>query len=461
MSQDKKNQFSRRDLLKSAGYITLGATSLGALIGCGSKGSDKPAAPAAGGSAPAVTGVAKPTLKVWLFKSFVTASNSILEKQIKTWAEKKNVNVEIEFSTFNDIFTKYAAAIEAGNPPDVGELDHLAPVRYKGMGQLLPITDVVNKIKEMSGGFTNENRINAIAQHDKEYWALPRYSLLSMFFARKDLLDAKGLKIPDTWEEVVDVAKKVQDVNAGIYGFGQTVNRSFDGDGWMSAVLWGHGASWTDTTGTKVTLDSPETRIALQFAVDTYKVHKVQPPGAEGWTDSSNNEAWLAGKLAMTNNGASIYYALESQKHALTDKTRLAITPKGPKGRFTEDVVYNLGIFKKSKNPELAKELLIYLNSPEQWVEYMKSSSGQAAPVYANHAKESYWTSNPNYTAARDNGEFARAIGYPGPVTPAAAEVRAQHVLTDMASQVLQGTKIDDAVKAAHKRVETIYKAVK
>ena len=40
--------------------------------------------------------------------------------------------------------------------------------------------------------------------------------------------------------------------------------------------------------------------------VDTIQKHKIQPPGVMGWTDVSNNEAYLAGKLVTTNNGASL-----------------------------------------------------------------------------------------------------------------------------------------------------------
>ena len=36
-----------------------------------------------------------------------------------------------------------------------------------------------------------------------------------------------------------------------------------------------------------------------------------------GWTDVSNNEAYMAGKLVTTNNGASLYYAMVNRKHEL------------------------------------------------------------------------------------------------------------------------------------------------
>src|SRR5262249_58582134 len=94
---------------------------------------------------------------------------------------------------------------------------------------------------------------------------------------------------------------------------------------------------------------------ALQFAVDTIQKHKIQPPGVMGWNDVSNNEAYLAGKLVSTNNGASLYYAMVAKKDALAAKTQVILTPGGPGGSFFFAGAYNWGIFQKSKYSELCE----------------------------------------------------------------------------------------------------------
>src|SRR5205807_5552481 len=97
---------------------------------------------------------------------------------------------------------------------------------------------------------------------------------------------------------------------------------------------------------------------ALQFAVDTIQKHKVQPPGVMGWNDASNNEAYMAGKLVTTNNGASLYYAMGAKKHPLFEKTQVVLTPGGPAGSFVFAGAYNWGVFQKSKHHELAEDLI-------------------------------------------------------------------------------------------------------
>ena len=43
---------------------------------------------------------AKPKLRVWLFKSFVTAGNDVLAEHVEAWAKERNVDVEMDWATF-------------------------------------------------------------------------------------------------------------------------------------------------------------------------------------------------------------------------------------------------------------------------------------------------------------------------------------------------------------------------
>ena len=66
----------------------------------------------------------KAKLRVWLFKSFVTAGNDVLAKHVEAWAKERNVEVEMDWATFGDREPKVVAAIEAGNPARPGRDAH-------------------------------------------------------------------------------------------------------------------------------------------------------------------------------------------------------------------------------------------------------------------------------------------------------------------------------------------------
>jgi multiple sugar transport system substrate-binding protein len=95
-----------------------------------------------------------------------------------------------------------------------------------------------------------------------------------------------------------------------LYGWGVTINRSGDGDWFRNRVQHGWGAYKQDETGNYVTFDSPEMVDAMTAMTMIYMDEKyapMLPPGVLSWGDSSNHEAYLAGKLAYTQNGGTVY----------------------------------------------------------------------------------------------------------------------------------------------------------
>src|SRR5262245_6918931 len=344
----------------------------------------------------------KTKLRVWLFKSFVTAGNDVVAKQVEAWAKDHKVDVETDWATFGDREQKFVAAIEAGNPPDMAEMNGLGPMRYKAA--LRDVSGVANQLAQAKGGLLPF--AEKITKVDGKFLGVPRYAMIGVFFIRRDIMEAKGLKVPKLYDpDVVEFAKKTQDLSKELYGFGQTLNRSDDGDGFMQAILWDYGGSAWDKEGKPAlgTAFKDQNLKALQFAVDTIQKYKIQPPGVMGWNDVSNNEAYMAGKLVTTNNGASLYYAMVAKKDPLAAKTQVILTPGGPGGSFFFAGAYNWGIFQKSKNFELCEDLIRYVEDEKRFEEYMKASIGQAGPVYKSRADNPYWKSDPNFEGMVQN----------------------------------------------------------
>ncbi len=406
----------------------------------------------------------KPVLKVWLLRTFVSDANEVLERQIRDWAKEKNVELQIQYLTYADIGTKYVAAIEAAVVPDVGFLPEVGPARYHGMGQLLDISGLAKNVFKANGGLF-EAAYPSVKFNGK-IWAIPHFNMVGVWYVRKDILGKAGVKPPETWDEVITVAEKTTDPGKGFYGLGQTFNRSVDGDGTFMLLMRSFGASLTDKTGKKITFNSPETLAALKWATETFTKYKgekrIQCPGAEGWTDPSNNEAWLKGSIGQTQNSASIYFALVKKKHPLEKDSLITRMPGGPAGAFSRMTLWHWGIFKKTKQSALAKDLVKYIMSPKNLREYTESATGQAAPVYNDIAKLPYWQQNENFKAVLENAKISVLPSDPGPMTAAAAEVYARHIYTDMCSRaIVAGLTPEEALAEATKRIEEIYATIK
>ena len=431
---------ARREFLRKAAVVTVGAAA--GLATLRTMASAQP----------------KTKLRVWLFKSFVTNANDVLGRQIEAWAKERGVDVELDWATFGDREPKFVAAIEAGNPPDLAEMHIMGPTRYKAV--LRDMSALAGDLARAKGGLLPF--AETAMKIDGKFLAVARYSMTTVFFVRKDVMEAKGLKPPKVYDpDVVEFARKTQDPSKDLFGFGQTLNRSDDGDGFMENIFWDYGGGSWDKDGKPAlgTTFRAQNLKALQFAVDTIQKHKIQPPGVMGWTDVSNNEAYMAGKLVTTNNGASLYYAMVTKKHELAAKTQLVLTPGGPGGSFVGSSCYNWAIFGKSKHADLCEDLIRWVEDEKRFSEYLHVSVGQAGPVYKGRVDHPYWKSDPNFEAIVQNIVRSVNYGHPGPLTSAAVEVRAQHILTDMAGRVVVGgLSPEAALKEAHARVEEIYK---
>jgi multiple sugar transport system substrate-binding protein len=419
---------------------------------------------AAGGSAAAtpeapmvVNQGASAKLRVWLFKSFVTDANDLLVEQVQEWAKSKNVEVELAFSTFSDQRQKFVTAIEGNDMPDIGEVDPTGPIRYSS--QLLDMSDLAKEIADKNGGMLPN--VEPYVNFDGKYLGVPRYGLQSVMYIRKDLMDAKNLKPPTTWDELKTFAAQVQDPSKEIYGFGQTLNKSTDGSVFVQAMLWNFGGGVFDAQGNPA-FKTDANKQALQYMTDLIGNAEITPPGVNGWTDSSNNEAYLAGKLAVTLNGASLYYAMTTNKDqqvrdTIAKNTILMPWPAGPNGAFTVSNPNNWVVFKNSKNPELAKDLIRYLEDEKQFSAYLRASVGQAAPVYKKRFNDPFWKSDPNFEAILASMKNSRPFGYPGPVTKAVIEIEGRNLLTSTASQVVSGgSTVDQALDDVSTQVADI-----
>lgn len=455
--QKPRFQMTRRDVLRTAGYIGAGAA-LSSLLGCSTK-TSTPAPGSAPAAAPAVTGQAKPKLRVWLLKTYVDSANKAAEANIQEWATKNNAEVEVQYYTFDDMQTKYVASIEAKNLPDVGELDTIGPARYRAMGILTDVSGIVAEVEKASGKLSESAKRSPFL--DGKYWGVPHYNMPAIMYYRKDLLEKAGVsKIPETFDEMRSAGKAIKE-KTGIWGMGWPWNRTSDGYGPWVAVAASYGVMWADKDGKYKSINTPEARQMLEWMTAPYTIDKSAPPDALSWNGAGNNEAFMKGQVAITPNGPSITWAMQRDKNPLLANTVSARFPKGPKGAFGFLNMYSLGIFKTSKYPEQAASLIKHMMAPNVWSKYMSASGGQAVPIYDSFEGNAMWK-EPDAAQWLAQTKQDVNVGYPGPITAAAAEVQASNVLTDMVTKVIVDKwSLEQSIKWGDERIKEIYATVK
>ena len=425
------------------------------------------------GSRAAAAAVKKGTsLRLWILKTYVEPTNKAIEASAKRWAEKHGAAVTVEYFTFEDMQTKYVAAIENKSTPDVGQLETGAPARFAGMGQLLDLTSFSRQI-EGEVGKPPANVAPVTIVGGKTY-AIPWYIMAGFWYVWRDVLEKAKVKMPSTFDDAVKVAHAVNRPKDNFYGMGHSWNRTSDGYGVMQSLMYSHGVGWANKAGKYQSIKTPRMQQVMKWATDIYK-DGIQPADTLTWTGSGNNENFIARNIAQTSNGPSITFALENALAKATDakerKQREEALANhvalphlaGPDGRRMWAIAMSFGIFKNSKDPEAAMSLVAHMLSPEETVRVMQDSYGQFAPVLdkARTAAKEYFNKNENYRTFGRAAEWFVPTGWPGPVTAAAAEVQASNVLTDAPAKVIiDKWPIDRAIEFEDKKIKEIYDTI-
>ena len=382
-----------------------------------------------------------------------------------------NRNIELDLSTanpelFGDFTAKMLAAVQAGNPPDLGYHSLSIPQMYS-LDIVEDMTDVVEELISRYGAVVPVNAAFN-AQFDGRWYAVPFTSLSAAWFGRKDVFEAHGIDITtlDSWDDRREAALAVSDPANNMWGWGMTINRSGDGHGLILGVIQSYGGSFTDETGLRVTFNSPETVAAVKWLEETYTSDTyapMRPPGVESWTDTSNNEAYLAGTVALTNNQPSVYAAAKANDNPVYANTAVLHPPTTLDGRRMEAGQSTwLTIFKGAPNIDTAKELIMTLLDPVNFTPMGQLGGGLVFPAYQNLWTDDLIEADPvNFGVFRDimfNPDLFYGRSHPALPNALIDAIEAEGITSQMMANVTTGAMTaEEAVADAHDKIVQIF----
>jgi multiple sugar transport system substrate-binding protein len=406
-------------------------------------------------------------------KLYSEAANVALDSSIKKFADATGTKIENSLvqADAGDVVAKIDAEIKGGVARDLAFMtDSRFVAQFQALGDLQDVTDVVKALTAKYGEPTAESKNYCV--FDGKWFAIPYHFIGIGSFLRKDWMQDKGISPKDvySWEEMRDLCLAISDPAKRRFGWGMTVNRSGDANGMIEALINSYGGSIASDDGRKVTFNSPETVQAVTFLGDIYtnsKYKPMLPPGVAAWTDSSNNENWLAGILGYTRNQFSVYADSKTKKNPVYDNTHVFADCIGP----ATDKPLLLGqsqafvVFKGAKNAELGKLLAQYLVTAPALLGVAKEAPGLALPAW-----EKVWDADPFFTSGDRAFPIMRKVtqqslplstknglNFPQKASAGQQATVGAYVLTDMMQQVVQGTTPAQAVQAAHAKMVQIF----
>ena len=202
----------------------------------------------------------------------------------------EGIDLTVEVVSWNDIYTVVNARIANNDAPDILNIDVFAD--YQADDLLLPAKDFVSEetYAKMYPAFLEQSNI------DGTIWAIPDLASARAMYYNKDILDAAGVAVPTTWEELRAACEAIKAYDSTIYPWGIDMTTD-EGQAAFAYYIWNNGSDFTDASG-NWTLNDPKNVEAIEYAIGLYKDgYTNTDPATE--TRYNLQDLFGAGKLAM------------------------------------------------------------------------------------------------------------------------------------------------------------------
>ena len=281
--------------------------------------------------------------------------------RLDEFKEATGIEVQIDTFGFEGLFNKTLTA-SAGRTGeyDVFQFHYPDMALFNERGFMLDITDWVKRdAEEMELDDIHPAIQDSHMLWNNRYYGVPTHLGAMHFYYRTDVFEEQGYNLPETWEDVVKLAKDIDEKYQGqMRGFMFMGRADIQGTSTFQNVWGAFGGRYFDDDG-RPTLN---TDAALQ-AIDV--LQQLMPYSLEGSPSYGFDEAQTAfkqGKAAMVpfwDSGDNFFKDEENSE--IVGKWAIAPMP----GKRATNGGWTVQISRDSANPEAAFEFLKWIVSPE------------------------------------------------------------------------------------------------
>lgn len=278
---------------------------------------------------------------------------------------------------FADYEKQLTLGIASGELPDIVILDGCGMASFISLGLFADISDVASSINwdEYIQGPLESTMM------DGKHYGIPFATNCTALFYNKDMFDAVGLDYPNentTWEEFRTMAKAL--TKDGVFGFGNAATNTDEGTFQCLQWLYTAGGSYTD----------------IQGGVEAYQLMRDMinegswTKECVNWTQSDVNNNFMAGNIAMQQNGPWQIPGIEANAPDLNYGVTVLPKKDAASGQATSILGgENMGVVNKD-DLSGAVAFLSYYDQTDVMINAMKQYG--SFPPKTEAAKDAYWT---------------------------------------------------------------------
>jgi len=296
--------------------------------------------------------------------------NEAISKLAGEFTRKTGIKVNFNLLAYPTLQEKQMVALTQGTGAyDVVDVDCVWVGQYAGEGWTIPVEEFI--LRTDHNTLALDDFIPAVVSEQgmwqDKIFGLPCIQAVFGLHYRTDIFRKYGVKVPQTWEELRNTAKRLNLKEPGVYGITFMGRRGVQLQCTYDNILWSFGGEWYDSNY-RPTIDSREAVAALDYFKSLIP---YAPPGVLTYDWDENARAFAQGKAAMTiqwQNAAPTFY--DPKKSKIVGKFKFTLIPgkKQPDGSIKRTPTFggwSLEIPKDSKNKEAAWEFIVWASSPE------------------------------------------------------------------------------------------------
>lgn len=250
--------------------------------------------------------------------------------------------------------------------------------------------------------------------------AMPWFTNAGLLYYRRDLLEAHGRRVPETWPELAETARIVMEAEHDgrrrrLWGF-VFQGRAYEGLT-VNALEWldSHGGGTIVDAEGRVTVNNPRAAAALTEAASW--IGTIAPRGVLNYAEEEARGVFQTGRAVFMRNWPYAWPLVNAEDSAVRGRVGIAVLPRGvgEGGRHSATLGgEQLAVSRHSRHPEAAASLVRHLTSAAE--QKRRAIAGGFHPtIPALYEDPEVLAANPFFGELR--GSFENAVARPAAVT--------------------------------------------
>jgi multiple sugar transport system substrate-binding protein len=349
-------------------------------------------------------------LVVWWEKGYYAQENEAVGEIIAAFEQRTGKQVELVLLDEEELPDAFAAALDAGQPPDFGFGTLMAPfiAQWAFGDRLVDLSDAIGSFADIFDPDALDRTMLVNAKTgQKALYALPMGRTNNHIHVWRSLLDQAGFTLADIprewsafwafWCDDVQPAARSAIGRDDIWGIGLPMSKVYDTEFEFFQFVAANQADYVSRDG-RLIIDDPEIRQKLVGVMGSYTaVHKkgCSPPDSVAWGNTGNNKAFLAQTVVMTpNDTLSIPNTLKHERPVDHSENSATVEwPLGPDGEPFPIMgnIYPAVVFKDGANVASAKAFVRFLVAEGWLAHYLDFSGERMLPPSAKLRDQPFW----------------------------------------------------------------------